>query len=205
MKALLFHKFKNICIKTIFWTRNPNCLYLVTLGEKAIQSCEYHKVPRPRKWGFKGDVSQRFHLDPFLYNYCAVSRFLFNSNNSANLWELFYLSIFVGTKEGNIWVTKSRSPVPWGCGLVWSGLSDIGPFLHIEVFVYGTRNICDWQLLAKICKKAFPTSTIDSAVQILKYFSSIFYIFNMQNLACCGKTPGFQGLYIFEANCFVED
>ena len=25
MKALLFHKFRNICIKTILWTRNTNC------------------------------------------------------------------------------------------------------------------------------------------------------------------------------------
>ena len=41
MKALLFHTFKNIYIKTILWTRNTNCftiLYIGTLGEKAIQT-----------------------------------------------------------------------------------------------------------------------------------------------------------------------
>ena len=52
MKALLFHKYKNICtvyrqyfglgiqIVSLF-------LYIGTLGEKAIQSGEYHIVPRP--------------------------------------------------------------------------------------------------------------------------------------------------------------
>ena len=41
MKALLFDKFKNICVKTILWTRNTNCSLFVnigTLGEKAIQT-----------------------------------------------------------------------------------------------------------------------------------------------------------------------
>ena len=53
MKALLFHKFKNMCIKTILWTRNTNgftiFVHIGTLGEKTIQSCEYHIVPRPCK------------------------------------------------------------------------------------------------------------------------------------------------------------
>ena len=51
MKALLFHKLKNICIKTILWTIGIETfslfLYIGTLGEKAIQSYEYHIVPRP--------------------------------------------------------------------------------------------------------------------------------------------------------------
>ena len=35
---------------TILWTRNTNCFTVfVHLGEMAIQSCEYHIVPRPRK------------------------------------------------------------------------------------------------------------------------------------------------------------
>ena len=49
MKALLFHKFK----KTILWTRNTNCftifVHMRILGEKTIQSCEYHIVPQPGK------------------------------------------------------------------------------------------------------------------------------------------------------------
>ena len=53
MKALLFHKFKNICMKTILWTigiQNVSLfLYIGTLGEIALQNCEYHIVPRPRK------------------------------------------------------------------------------------------------------------------------------------------------------------
>ena len=41
LKALLFHKYKNICIKTILWTRNTNCFtifvqYKGTLGKKDI-------------------------------------------------------------------------------------------------------------------------------------------------------------------------
>ena len=40
MKALLFRKFRNICKKTILWTRNTNCFTIFvnirTLGEKAI-------------------------------------------------------------------------------------------------------------------------------------------------------------------------
>ena len=53
MKALLFPKFKNICIKTM----NTNCftiLYIGTIGEKAIQSCEYHK------WGWRKLRSQHY-------------------------------------------------------------------------------------------------------------------------------------------------
>ena len=41
MKALLFHIFKNICIKTILWTRNTNCFTIFvigTLGENANQT-----------------------------------------------------------------------------------------------------------------------------------------------------------------------
>ena len=54
MKVSLFHKFKNICIKTILWTTvgiQVVSLFLSigTLGEKAIQSCEYHIVSRPCK------------------------------------------------------------------------------------------------------------------------------------------------------------
>ena len=51
MKALLFHKFKNICINQYFVLGIQIVslfLYIGTLGEKAIQSCEYHIVPRPR-------------------------------------------------------------------------------------------------------------------------------------------------------------
>ena len=53
MKVLLFHKLKNIGIKTILWTIGIQTfslfLYIGTLGEKAIQSYEYHIVPRPCK------------------------------------------------------------------------------------------------------------------------------------------------------------
>ena len=58
MKALLIHKFKNIpvCVKTIpvpvLWIRNANCFTIFVhrnLGEKSIQSCEYHVVQRPCK------------------------------------------------------------------------------------------------------------------------------------------------------------
>ena len=41
MKALLFHKFRNIYIKTILWTRNTTVslfLYIGTKQEKAIQT-----------------------------------------------------------------------------------------------------------------------------------------------------------------------
>ena len=54
MKALLFHKFKNICIKTILWTRNTNCFTIFVhrnFRRKSHSDCEYHIVPRPRKWG----------------------------------------------------------------------------------------------------------------------------------------------------------
>ena len=41
MKALVFHKFRNIFIKTILWTMNTNCFTIFvhtvgTLGEKSI-------------------------------------------------------------------------------------------------------------------------------------------------------------------------
>ena len=54
MKALFFHKFKNICIKTIFWTRNTNCFTIFVhriFRRNCIQNCEYHIIPQPRKWG----------------------------------------------------------------------------------------------------------------------------------------------------------
>ena len=56
MNALLLHKFKNKCIETILWTRNtifPLFVCIGTLGEKAIQSYEYHIVQRHINEGFK--------------------------------------------------------------------------------------------------------------------------------------------------------
>ena len=57
MKALLFDKFKNICVKTILCILGIQIvslfLYIWTWREMAIQSCEYHIVPLPRKWGFE--------------------------------------------------------------------------------------------------------------------------------------------------------
>ena len=44
MKALLFHKFRNICIKTIFWTRKTNCFTIFVLRNfrrKSHSDCEY--------------------------------------------------------------------------------------------------------------------------------------------------------------------
>ena len=54
MKALVFHKFKNICINTIQYFGLgiqivSLCLYLDSLGEMTIQRYEYHIVPRPHK------------------------------------------------------------------------------------------------------------------------------------------------------------
>ena len=53
MKVLLFHKFKNICRKTILWTRDTNCFTIFVHRNFRryghTQSCEYHIVPRPRK------------------------------------------------------------------------------------------------------------------------------------------------------------
>ena len=41
-------------LKTILWTRNTNCFSIFVhrnLRRNGIQNCEYHIVPRPRKWG----------------------------------------------------------------------------------------------------------------------------------------------------------
>ena len=46
MKALVFHKFRNICIKTILWTRNTNCFTIFVhrnFRRKTHSDCEYHK------------------------------------------------------------------------------------------------------------------------------------------------------------------
>ena len=54
MNALLFHKFRTICIKTILWTRNTNCFTIfvhANFRRKSHPDCDYHIVPRPRKWG----------------------------------------------------------------------------------------------------------------------------------------------------------
>ena len=56
MKALLFHKYRNICIKTILWTRNTYCFTIFVhrkLRRKNHSDCDYHLVQRPRKWGLK--------------------------------------------------------------------------------------------------------------------------------------------------------
>ena len=58
MNALVFHKFKNICtgIKTMLWTRNTNCFTIFVhrnFRRKCHSDCEYHIVPRPRKWGLR--------------------------------------------------------------------------------------------------------------------------------------------------------
>ena len=52
MRALKFHKFKTYVEKQNFGLGIQivsQFLYIGTLGEKAIQSCESHIVPRPRK------------------------------------------------------------------------------------------------------------------------------------------------------------
>ena len=52
----LFHKFRNICIKTILWNRNKYCFTIFVhrnFRRKNHSDCEYHIVPRPRKWGLK--------------------------------------------------------------------------------------------------------------------------------------------------------
>ena len=44
------------------WTRNTNCFTIFVhrnyrrYGQWAIQSCEYHIVPRPRKWGLTKEL-----------------------------------------------------------------------------------------------------------------------------------------------------
>ena len=56
MQALLFHKFKNICIKTTLWTRNTNCFTIFVhrnFRRKSHSDCEYHLVPWLRKWGLR--------------------------------------------------------------------------------------------------------------------------------------------------------
>ena len=66
MKALLFHKFRNICINTILWTRNTNCFTIFvhrSFRRKSHSDCEYHRVPRPRKLG----------LNPISVQYCTVN------------------------------------------------------------------------------------------------------------------------------------
>ena len=54
MKALLFHNFKNICIKTILWTRNTNCFTIFVNRNFRRKGhsprCQYHIDPRPSKW-----------------------------------------------------------------------------------------------------------------------------------------------------------
>ena len=56
MRALLFHKFKNLCIKTILWTRNTNCFTISVHRNfrRKVHSklwVSYTVVPRPCKWG----------------------------------------------------------------------------------------------------------------------------------------------------------
>ena len=58
MKALLFHKFKNICIKTMLWTMNTRCLTIFVHRNfrRKVNSklwVSYSIVPRPCKWGLK--------------------------------------------------------------------------------------------------------------------------------------------------------
>ena len=66
MKALLFHKFKNICTLVQYKDNTLDkeyivslFLYIGTIGEKAIQSCEYYIVPRPCKGGLTTAQSKK--------------------------------------------------------------------------------------------------------------------------------------------------
>ena len=84
MKALLFHKFRNICIKTILWTRNTNCFTIFVhwnFRRKGHSDCEYHLVPRPHKWGLTLNRSN---------NQCCRrnSPFLTTDHRKTNLSEL---------------------------------------------------------------------------------------------------------------------
>ena len=65
MKALLFHKFRNICIKTILWNRNKYCFTIFVhrnFRRKNHSDCEYHIVPRPRKWGLKNSSETEYFV-----------------------------------------------------------------------------------------------------------------------------------------------
>ena len=66
MKALLFRKFKNICWKTKLWTRITIVslfLYIGTLGDMTIQSCEYHINE-----GTLSDFSESFNIPRCLWH-----------------------------------------------------------------------------------------------------------------------------------------
>ena len=80
MKALLFHKFRNICIKTILWTRKTNCFTIFVLRNfrrKAIQTVSIiYVVPRPRKWG----------LPTFCKFLAICSKFYFAEKNDDLCW-----------------------------------------------------------------------------------------------------------------------
>ena len=63
MKALVFHKFKNICIKTILWTRNTN--YFTTFVHRILKEIRPFKAVSIIKShghinvGFKERVSKK--------------------------------------------------------------------------------------------------------------------------------------------------
>ena len=46
----------SINLRTKLWTRNTNCCtsFVHRNWRNGIQNCEYHIVPRPRKWGWRG-------------------------------------------------------------------------------------------------------------------------------------------------------
>ena len=70
MKALLFHKFKNICIKGILWTRNTNCFTIFVRrnfrrkGHSKLR-VSYSPTAMYSKWGLMSSVSKTIFFKGF--------------------------------------------------------------------------------------------------------------------------------------------
>ena len=108
----MFHKFRIICIKTILWTRNANCFTIFVhrnLRRNGIQSCEYHIVPGPRKWGFKALCSHTVHRKATVSQH-PISAFYFHWSFCALLYLNLLLPALYLICHRISWSLSSRLP-----------------------------------------------------------------------------------------------
>ena len=99
MKALVFHKFRNICIKTILWNMNTNCFTIFvhrTFRWKSHSACKYHTVlshgrviegfKRPNNW--KSNEPNWKLLQCLLLLLCAKRCWLLRNILSTECWKI---------------------------------------------------------------------------------------------------------------------
>ena len=107
MKALLFYKFRNICIKKTLWTRKTNCFTIFVhrnFRTKSHSDCEYH-IAHGRVNDGQYSLIRRLSAKIFVEKQLNQHKYICNKNEctlSVCNEYVFQVCINLGTVKTNI-------------------------------------------------------------------------------------------------------